>query len=94
MRLFLGANQRLFVYPDPTIQMVSIAPVTRFVKSNANLTSFFAPMGLIPRGAKTQTYVYLEEGTMTGICVPGIVHQPVPIMNTFVQEDFKVLDAE
>ena len=94
MRLSLGANQKPFVYPDPTIQMVSIAPVIRFVKSNANLTSFFARMGLIPRDAKMQTCVYLEEGTMTEICVPEIVHQLVPIMNTVVPEDFKVLDAE
>ena len=94
MRLFWGANQKLFVYLDPTIQMVSIAPVTQFVKSNANLTSFFVRMGLIPRGAKMQTCVYLEEGTMTEICVPAIVHQLVPITNIVVQEDFKVLDAE
>ena len=57
MRLFWGANQKLFVYLDPTIQMVNTAPVTQFVKSNANLTSFFARMGLIPRDAKMQIYV-------------------------------------
>ena len=94
MRLFLGANQKPFVYPDLTIQMVNIAPVTQFVKNNANLTSFFARMGLIPRDAKMQTCVYLEEGTMTGICVPEIAHQLVPKMNTFVPEDFKALAVE
>ena len=94
MRVFLDANQKQPVYLGQKIPMEITARVTRFVKSNANLTSFFARMVLILKAAKMPTYVYLEEGIMMEICVLEIAHRLVPIMNTFVQEDFKVLDVE